>query len=79
MRENSFEIIEKNKAVEFTTDVAKNAVVLKNQKVSAVARSGSFRYKAAPLLVATGHAEVDMNTVDIEFGMAFSTRVLPSG
>jgi hypothetical protein len=30
MRENSFEIIEKNKAVEFTTDVGKNAVVLKN-------------------------------------------------
>ena len=47
--------------------------------MSAVARSGDFRYKAAPLLVAKGHAEVDMNTVDIEVGMSFSTRTLSSG
>jgi len=45
--------------------VANNAVVLRNQKVSAEFRSGEFRYKAAPLLVAKGHVEVDMNTVDI--------------
>ena len=28
---------------------------------------------------ANGHAEVDMNTVDIEAGLSFSTRILPNG
>lgn len=79
LHDNTFEILEHTSAVEFTTDVAKNAVVLKNKKVSAVARSGEFRYKAAPLLVAKGHAEVDMNTVDIEVGLSFSTKTLYSG
>jgi hypothetical protein len=79
LKENTFEIIESTKYVEFTTDVAKNAVILANKKVSAVARSGSFRYKVAPLIVAKGHAEVDMNTVDIEIGLAFSTTTLRSG
>jgi len=55
--------------VEFVPDVAKNAVVLKNKKVSGVAKSGKFHYHVAPLMNADGHAEVDMNTVDIEFGL----------
>lgn len=59
--------------------MSKNAVILANKKVSAVARSGDFRYKVAPLIVAKGHAEVDMNTVDIEIGLAFSTKTLKSG
>ena len=53
--------------------------MLKNKKVSAVAKCGDFRYKVAPLIVAKGNAEVDMNTVDIEFGLSMSTRVLTSG
>lgn len=53
--------------------------MLKNKKVSAVARSGSFKYKVAPLVIAKGHAEVDMNTVDIEIGLSFSTKTLDSG
>lgn len=47
--------------------------------MSAVAKCGDFRYKVAPLIVAKGNAEVDMNTVDIEFGLSMSTRVLTSG
>lgn len=57
----------------------KNAIVLKNRKISAVARSGSFRYKVAPLIVAKGHAEVDMNTVEIDVGLAFSTTTTSDG
>lgn len=33
----------------------------------------------APLIVSTGHAEVDLKTVDIELGIAFSTRELSDG
>ena len=60
-------------------DVAKNAVVFKNKKVSAVAKTGDFHYHVAPLMNANGHAEVDMNTIDIETGLSFSTRILPNG
>jgi hypothetical protein len=79
LKENTFEVVESKDHCEFTTDVNKNAVVLVNKKVSAVARSGKFRYKVAPLVVAKGHAEVDMNTVEIDVGMAFSTRTLRDG
>ena len=60
-------------------DVAKNAVVFKNKKVSAVAKSGKFHYHVAPLMNADGHAEVDRNTIDVETGLSFSTRILPNG
>ena len=79
LRDNTFVISEKSTSAEFFVDVENNAVVFANKKVSAVARSGHFRYKAAPLVVAKGHAEVDMNTVDIEAGLSFSTITLPSG
>lgn len=79
LKDNSFQITESKEYVEFTTDVDKNAVIFANKKVSAVARSGQFRYKVAPLVVAKGHAEVDMNTIDIEIGLAFSTKTLNDG
>jgi hypothetical protein len=79
LRQNTFEIVEETEKCEFTTDVPKNAIVLKNRKISAVARSGSFRYKVAPLIVAKGHAEVDMNTVEIDVGLAFSTTTTSDG
>lgn len=79
IKENTFEIMESSEYVEFTTDVDKNAVILANKKVSAQFRSGKFRYKVAPLIVAKGHATVDMHTVDIEVGMSFSTKTLRSG
>ena len=61
------------------TDVRKNALVLKNKKITARARSGEFRYKVAPLIVAKGHAEVDMNKVEIDAGLSFSTTTLRDG
>lgn len=79
LRGNTLEISELTTKVEFVPDVANNAVVLKNKKVSAVAKCAEFRYKLEPLIIAKGHAEVDMNTVDIEAGLSFATRVLPSG
>jgi len=79
LHENTFEIVEAVSKVEFTTDVPKNAVVLKNKKVSAVARSGKFRYKVMPLVVCDGHIEVDMNTVEIDVGVAFGVRTLNDG
>jgi hypothetical protein len=71
--------MESSEYVEFKTDVDNNAVILANKKVSAQFRSGKFRYKVAPLIVAKGHAQVDMQTVDIEVGMSFSTKTLRSG
>jgi hypothetical protein len=59
--------------------VSNNAIVLRNKKISAVARSGSFRYKLAPLTVAKGTAEVDINTIEVDIGISFSTTTLPSG
>ena len=52
---------------------------MRNHKISAKARSSHFRYKAAPLIVATGRAEVDINTIDITAGLSFSTKTLESG
>ena len=79
LNDNSIEVREGTKYVEFVPDVANNAVVFKNKKVSAVAKSGKFHYHVAPLINANGHAEVDMNTVDIEAGLKFSTRYLDNG
>lgn len=79
IKENTFEVLESSDYVEFTTDVEKNAVILANKKVTAKFNSGKFRYKVAPLIVAKGHAEVDMNKVDIEVGMSFSTKDLRNG
>lgn len=79
LKGNSITVLEGTKYVEFVADVANNAVVLKNKKVSAVAKCNDFHYHVAPLINANGHAEVDMNTVDIEAGLKFSTRILPNG
>jgi len=79
MKENSFEIVEAKKYVEFNTDSEKNALVFANKKVTAKFKSKHFRYKVAPLVVSKGHVEVDLDTVDIEIGIAFSTRTLSDG
>jgi hypothetical protein len=73
LRQNSFEITGRTDKVNFYADVAKNAIVFDCKKINAVARSGDFRYKAEPLLVAKGHAEVDMNTIEIQVGISFTT------
>ena len=71
MRDNTFSLDERAGDVEFSTDVANNAVTLTCRSLSAKFRSEHFRYKVAPLLVSKGHAEVDMNTVDIGVGISF--------
>ena len=78
LRENTFEIIGRSDRTEFVADVANNAVVLKNSKVSAKACSSQFRYKEG-LLIAKGDVEADMNTVNIEAGLSFSTKTLEDG
>lgn len=50
-----------------------------NKKVTAKFNTGDFRYHVAPLINASGHAEVDMNEIDIEIGIAFSTTTLADG
>ena len=77
--DNSFHVIDHSKNVDFYPDPSKNAMVVRNRKVSAIARTKHFRYKVAPLIVAKGSAEVEMHTIDITAGLSFSTRKLPSG
>jgi hypothetical protein len=79
IKKNSIKVTEGTNNVEFVADVARNAVVFKNKKVSAVAKCGDFHYHIAPLINANGHAEVIMDTLDIEVGLSFSQRVLPNG
>lgn len=78
LRDNTFEVISRSDKTEFYTDVANNAVVLRNAKVSGKYRSKEFRYKEG-LLVAKGSVEVDMNTVEIVAGLSFSTKTLEDG
>jgi hypothetical protein len=79
LRDNSFQISGRTDKVSFYADPAKNAIVFDCKKINAVARSGDFRYKEAPLLVAKGHAEVDMDTIEIQVGISFSTQTLADG
>ena len=79
LRDNTFTLEDRVDKVEFTTDVANNAIVLTCKKLTASFRSGEFRYKVAPLVVSKGHVEVDMNTVDIGVGLSFSLQTLPDG
>lgn len=59
-------------------DTANNAVTLNCSKLTAKFRCNDFRYKIAPLMVANGYVEVDMNTVDIGFGLQFKTQISPT-
>jgi len=79
MHDNVFFIDQQAFNVDLTTDVVNNAFVLTCNDLSAGFRSGSFRYKVAPLIVASGYAEVDMNTVKIQVGLKFVTQTLADG
>lgn len=79
LKENSFEITESQDQVTFTTDVAENAIILANKKISGEFKSGSFRYKVAPLVVAKGHARVDLNTIEVDVGIKFMVKELRNG
>jgi hypothetical protein len=79
LRGNHFSITGRTDKVDFFADVANNAIVLDCKKINAVARSDEFRYKEAPLLVAKGHAEVDINTIEVQVGIKFTTQTLTDG
>jgi hypothetical protein len=79
LKGNKLTILERTSKVDFYPDVANNAVVFSNKKISAIATCEKFRYKIAPLIFADGSAEVDINTIEIDAGLSFSTTVLPSG
>lgn len=68
MNDNEFTIDEDATDVTFTVDTANNAIVLTCNDLSATFRTNDFRYKET-IFVAKGHAEVDMNTVKIGFGL----------
>lgn len=63
---------ERTTDVTIYTDVKKNALVMNCNKLSGVFYNDEFRYKSWPF-VATGHSEVIINTIDVGFGLSFST------
>lgn len=79
MRGNSFHIKEGTEDVSFRVDELNNAIILDNKKVTAQFKTKDFRDKIAPLIVASGHAEVDLNEIEIQVGISFENTVLPSG
>ena len=56
-----------------------NGVYLLIQNLSGVAYCSDFRYKAAPLLVATGHADVKLNKINLGVGITFTTEKTADG
>jgi len=78
LRDNIFTLEERTEKVVFSTDSENNAVHLKCAKLSAMFRSEHFRYKET-IFVAKGHAEVDINTIDVEFSLKFNVTTLPDG
>jgi len=69
MKDNHFYIEEIVDNVVLAPDVTNNAVTLTCNKLTAKFTCGNFRYKIAPLIVAKGDVEVDMNKVKIGFGL----------
>lgn len=64
--------------VTFAVDTAKNALTLTMNNLSANFYSDSFRAHSW-IFVATGHTEVDMDTVNIGMGLSFSTETTSDG
>jgi len=79
IKDSHFYIEQRIDEVVLTPDVANNAVQLVCEKLTAEFRTNKFRYKVAPLVVAKGHAEVDMKTVKIGFALQFKTQTTPDG
>lgn len=65
IKQNSVHISEKTGDVHLFTDPDKNALCFDNQKLTGVFKTKKFRYKVAPLIVATGHAEVDLKKIEV--------------
>jgi hypothetical protein len=74
MNDNTFYIEQRIDDVTLTADTAQNALVLNCNKLTAKFRSNKFHYHIAPLMNANGYVEVDMNTVQIGFGLQFEVQ-----
>lgn len=74
LKGNSIHFKEDKKYVTFKLDKKHNELVFENKKLTAVFKSKAFRYHAAPLITATGHAEVDLNEIDVRVGTVFETQ-----
>ena len=64
--------------VVFAVDEAKNAITLNMNSLSANFYTDSFRAHSW-IFVATGHAEVKMDTVNIGLGLSFNTQTTDDG
>jgi len=78
LKGNHFYLNERTSDVTITTDVAKNALVLRCDQLSGKFVGDDFRYREWPF-VATGHLEVDIDTIVIQFGISFGQTTLPDG
>lgn len=70
LKGNHFYLNERTSDVTITTDVANNAMVLRCDKLSGKYIGDDFRYKET-IFIATGHLEVDIDTIMIQFGISF--------
>lgn len=64
--------------VSIYADPVNNALVMRCDKLSGVFYNDSFRYKSWPV-TAKGHSEVIINTIEVGFGLQFTTQTLPDG
>ena len=75
---NHLSVSQNAQNVIFDVDVAKNAITLTCNDLSANFYTDSFRDKAS-IFVAKGHLEVKMESVKIGVGLQFTTQTLASG
>jgi hypothetical protein len=68
MNDNTFYIKQRVANVELYS-TSNNALHLNCKQLTASFKSNHFRYKVAPLIKAKGYVEVDMEKVDIGFGL----------
>jgi len=78
MRGNSFVMDERSDNVLIYTDVPNNALVMRCDKLSGVFYNDAFRYKEWPF-VATGHCDVIINEILVQFGLGFGTTDTADG
>jgi hypothetical protein len=78
MRGNSFVMDERADNVVIYTDVPNNALVMRCEKLSGVFYNDAFRYKEWPF-VATGHCDVIINEILVQFGLGFGTTDTADG
>lgn len=79
MLENSFVLTGRSSDVNFWSDPAKNAVVFTSNKMTANFVSKHFYYQESVFLKAWGEMTVELNTIGIQVGIGFSTKILPDG